>query len=173
MLKYAKIIDPEKGICQVGTGDPEALYQIVTDEDGKEKTLYVSDFYKSLGMEEMDVEEGHDGNWYIFGFAPAPPETRTVRTFSKFSIWAATQQMQITLEDGTKTTVWAEFEKFMANTILPSGTTLLSGWFQLNDLVEDNPFFEEFYPLACEKLGKELVDQVLAASVTATKEVEA
>lgn len=71
--KFAKIVDPERGICDVGLGDPEAVYQTVIEETGKEKTLYVSDFYKSLGMEEMEVEQGTDGNWYLSGFVP-PPE---------------------------------------------------------------------------------------------------
>lgn len=96
---------------------------------------------------------------------PPPPETKTVRTFSKFSIWVATYQMPLTLEDGTETTVWAAFEKFL------NDVGLWTGWLQLIDLVEDNPFFEAFYPQAVEAFGKELVDQVLAASVTSTKEV--
>lgn len=93
---------------------------------------------------------------------PPPPEMRTVRTFSKFSIWVATYQMPLTLEDGTQTTVWAAFEKFLNN------AGLWTGWLQLVDLVEDNPFFEAFYPQAVDAFGKELVDQVLAAAVTST-----
>lgn len=113
-----------------------------------------------------------DGTNYRIVENPPPPKTKTIRTFSKFNIWAVTQQMLVALEDGSQTTVWAEFEKFMAGTVLPSGITLLSGWLQLVDLVEDNPFFEEFYPLACEKLGKELVDKVLAVAVTSQREEE-
>lgn len=75
MKKYAKIVDPEKGTCQVGTGDPDAVYQTVTNQEtGAEEILYVRDFYKSLGMEEMEVEQGYDGAWYVAGFVPAPPE---------------------------------------------------------------------------------------------------
>lgn len=96
---------------------------------------------------------------------PPPPPTKTVRTFSKFSIWVATYEMPLMLKDGTKTTVWDEFEKFLAS------SKLQRGWDQLVDLVEDNPFFEIFYPKAVEAFGKELVDSVLAASVTSTKEV--
>ena len=163
MLKYAKIIDPEKGLFEVGIGDPEAVYSTVTDyETGEEKTVYVSDFYKSLGMEEMEVEEV-DGNWYLAGKAPDLPEVRIVRTFSKFSVWVATRALPIA--EGSDVTVWQAFETFLHE------QNLWSGWNQLVDLVEDNPFFEQFYPLACEQLGKELVDQVLAASVTSTKEV--
>jgi hypothetical protein len=96
---------------------------------------------------------------------PPPPETKTVRTFSKFSIWVATHEMPLELEDGTQTTVWAAFEAFLNN------AGLWTGWLQLVDLVEDNPFFEAFYPQAVEAFGKELVDGVLAASVTSTKEI--
>jgi hypothetical protein len=96
---------------------------------------------------------------------PPPPKTKTVRTFSKFSIWAATYQMPLTLPDGTQTTVWSEFENFL------NRVGLWIGWLQLVDLVEDNPFFEAFYPQAVEAFGKELVDQVLSASVTATNTV--
>jgi hypothetical protein len=92
---------------------------------------------------------------------PPSPETRTVRTFSKFSIWVATRALPV---EGTEMTVWQAFETFLHE------QNLWSGWAQLVDLVEDNPFFEEFYPLACDKLGKELVDRVLEASVTGTEE---
>ena len=98
---------------------------------------------------------------------PAPPETKTVRTFSKFQIWVATRELPIMKEDGYQTTVWAAFEDFLLN------AGLWTGWLQLVDLVEDNPFFEQFYPQAVEAFGKELVDGVLAASVTSTQEVVA
>jgi hypothetical protein len=56
MLKYARVVDPEKGMCSVGTG---------TDEK----------FYKSIGMEILNVEEGYDGNWYLAGMVPEPVYT--------------------------------------------------------------------------------------------------
>ena len=56
MLKYAIIIDPEKGMCSIGAG---------TDEN----------FYESIGMKIMDVEEGYDGNWYLAGMVPEPVYT--------------------------------------------------------------------------------------------------
>jgi hypothetical protein len=146
MIKYAKIIDNATKQCEVGIGTN-------------------AEFYKSIGMTEMEVEKAYDGQWYLAGYAPAKPETKTVRTFSKFSIWVATHEMPLTLEDGTETTVWAAFEAFLNN------AGLWTGWLQLVDLVEDNPFFEAFYPQAVEAFGKELVDQVLSASVTATNTV--
>lgn len=146
MVKFAKVVNNETKLCDVGTGTN-------------------AEFYKSLGMTEMEVEKAYDGQWYLAGYAPAKPQTKEVRTFSKFSIWVATHEMPLTLEDGTETTVWAAFEAFLNN------AGLWTGWLQLVDLVEDNPFFEAFYPLAVEAFGKELVDQVLAASVTATNTV--
>lgn len=53
MLKYAKIIDEETKLCNVATGTNV-------------------EFYKSIGMEEMDVEQAYDGNWYVAGYAPQP-----------------------------------------------------------------------------------------------------
>ena len=94
---------------------------------------------------------------------PEPPQTKEVRTFSKFGIWVATRNLPIA--PGSEFTVWETFETFL------SEQKLMSGWAQLVDLVEDNPFFEEFYPKAVETFGKELVDNVLAASVVGTKTV--
>jgi hypothetical protein len=96
---------------------------------------------------------------------PPPPETKTVRTFSKFQIWVATREMPMMKDDGTQTSVWAAFEDFLLN------AGLWTGWLQLVDLVEDNPFFEAFYPQAVEAFGKELVDQVLESSVTNVNKV--
>lgn len=57
MLKYAKVIDQEKHIAQVGTG---------TDKD----------FYESIGMALLDVEQGYDGGWYLAGHAPKKPQAQ-------------------------------------------------------------------------------------------------
>ena len=54
MKKYAKVIDEETKEVSVGTGTNSA-------------------FYKSIGMVEMEVEEGYDGHWYVKGFAPEKP----------------------------------------------------------------------------------------------------
>ena len=55
MKKYAKVINNETKLCEVGTGTNSA-------------------FYKSIGMEEMEVEQAYDGQWYVKGFAPVKPE---------------------------------------------------------------------------------------------------
>ena len=47
MLKYAKIIDDNTGLCEVGTGTN-------------------IEFYESIGMSQMDVEQSEkDNQWYL------------------------------------------------------------------------------------------------------------
>lgn len=55
MRKYAKIINEETKLCEVGLGSN-------------------SEFYESIGMEEMDVEQAYNGNWFLIGFVPEKPE---------------------------------------------------------------------------------------------------
>ena len=55
MKKYAKVIDEETKLCEVGLGTNTA-------------------FYQSIGMSEMEVEQAYDGQWYLAGYAPAKPE---------------------------------------------------------------------------------------------------
>lgn len=55
MLKYAKIINEETKEVQIGVG--------VNDE-----------YYASIGMTEMEVEQSYNGNWYLKGYAPIKPE---------------------------------------------------------------------------------------------------
>ena len=103
MLKYAKIINEETKQCDVGTGDPDAPYKtivvpavtheevipaeydeegnlikpeeviVVVDEPEHEETMTVGDYYKSIGMEEMEVEQAYNGSWYVEGYAPEKP----------------------------------------------------------------------------------------------------
>ena len=54
MIKYAKIENEETKEVSVGLGSDVS-------------------FYQSVGMEEMDVEEAYNGNWYLKGYAPAKP----------------------------------------------------------------------------------------------------
>lgn len=55
MILYAKILDKKTKEVQVG---------LETD----------SEYYKYLGMEEMDVEKADDGRWYLIGYAPEKPK---------------------------------------------------------------------------------------------------
>ena len=55
MIKYAKIINEETKQCEVGVGTNK-------------------DFYQSIGMTEMEVEEAYNGQWFLKGYAPLKPE---------------------------------------------------------------------------------------------------
>lgn len=52
MKKYAQLIDNKTKLCNVGIGTN-------------------TDFYKSIGMKLLDVEQAYDGNWYLKGYAPS------------------------------------------------------------------------------------------------------
>lgn len=53
MKKYAKIINEVTQECEVGLGTNK-------------------EFYKSIGMTYMNVEQACDGKWYVAGYAPQP-----------------------------------------------------------------------------------------------------
>lgn len=143
MIKYARIVDHETGKVDVGIGTN-------------------TEFYKTIGMTEMDVEEGADGQWYLMGYAPAD-DRKVIRTFAKDAIWVATKDMVLDPVSGI--TAWEAFKNFL----LESG--LWEGWTMQAYLLEENPFFAEFYPLAVSVFGKELVDGVLDKAVIESRTV--
>ena len=51
MKRYAKINNEQTKTVDVGVGTN-------------------TDFYKSIGMELLDVEQAYDGQWYLQGYAP-------------------------------------------------------------------------------------------------------
>ena len=55
MLKYANIINEKTKQCDVGLGSDIS-------------------FFKSIGMTEMEVEQGYNGVWYVEGYAPQKPQ---------------------------------------------------------------------------------------------------
>lgn len=55
MKHFAKVIDETKK-CIVGLGTN-------------------TDFYRSEGMTETDVEQAYNGSWYLKGFAPEKPQS--------------------------------------------------------------------------------------------------
>lgn len=95
--------------------------------------------------------------------AAATPQKRTVRTFAKDDIWAATKDMVI--DEQTGQTAWEAFKTFLLD------SELWEGWCMQAYLLEENHFFAEFYPRAVAVFGAELVDSVLAASVVETKNI--
>ena len=66
MKKYAKVVNEETKLCEVGVGTNTS-------------------FYASIGMSEIEVEQAYDGQWYLKGYAPEKPieqceaEIRAVR----------------------------------------------------------------------------------------------
>lgn len=54
-VKYATITNQETKTVDVGLGTNE-------------------EFYKSIGMTQMDVEQAYNGAWYLKGYAPQKPE---------------------------------------------------------------------------------------------------
>lgn len=60
MIKYAKITNQETKTVDVGIG-----------------TNYK--FYESIGMEQMDVEQAYNGNWYLAGYAPVKPHNEEIK----------------------------------------------------------------------------------------------
>lgn len=55
-IKYAKVVNQETKLCEVGLGTNSA-------------------FYVSIGMEQMNVEQCEwDKNWYLAGYCPTKPE---------------------------------------------------------------------------------------------------
>ena len=56
MIKYAKLINEETGLCEVGLGTN-------------------TDFYRSIGMTQIDVKQSDiDNNWYLTELCPMKSE---------------------------------------------------------------------------------------------------
>lgn len=53
------------------------MYAKIVNEETKEVSVGLGtdvEFYKSIGMEGMDVEQAWNGSWYLKGYAPQKPE---------------------------------------------------------------------------------------------------
>ena len=53
------------------------MYARIVNEETKEVSVGLGtdvEFYKSIGMKEMEVEQAYNGKWYLKGYAPAKPE---------------------------------------------------------------------------------------------------
>ena len=64
------------------------MYAKIENEETKQVSIGTGtnvEFYKSVGMSEMEVEQAYDGSWYLKGYAPEKPteqketEVRAVR----------------------------------------------------------------------------------------------
>ena len=52
-------------------------YAIITNQETKTVDVGLgtdAQFYKSIGMTEMEVEQAYNGAWYLKGYAPQKPE---------------------------------------------------------------------------------------------------
>ena len=104
MLKYAKIINEETKLCEVGLGTNTT-------------------FYKSIGMIEMDVEQAYDGCWYLKGYAPEKSQEEKeqelqeqVRSYRKYLLSTTdyTQLNDAPFTEGEKTG-YAEYRQYLRN----------------------------------------------------------
>ena len=64
------------------------MYAKIENEETKQVSVGTGtnvEFYRSIGMSEMEVEQAYDGQWYLKGYAPEKPteqkeaEVRAVR----------------------------------------------------------------------------------------------
>ena len=54
------------------------MYAIITDEQTKQVSVGLgtnTEFYQSIGMTQMDVEQAYNGGWYLKGYAPSKPQS--------------------------------------------------------------------------------------------------
>lgn len=166
MIKYARITNHETGSVEVALSSGDEVWKTqtktISNPSGGVKivteTLYWRDFYEEIGMTLMDVEQSPSGGWYVAGRVPPEPEKVTVLTFSKFKIWFTARSITI---PGSEKSVWDAFEEFL------KANDLLSGWYNLNELEEDNDLFQQYYPSAVEAFGKDVIDGILAEAVSA------
>lgn len=110
----------------------------------------------------IDEVSGEPERTFVIKAVPDTPPPKMVRTFAKDAIWVATRNM--VLPDGRN--VWNTFKEFLI------GANLWEGWNQQAYLLEENPFYVEFYPQAVAAFGQELVDSVLASAVVSTRRAD-
>ena len=118
MKKYAKIENETTKRVFVGMGDNH-------------------DFFKSIGMTEMDVVEGYDGNWYLAGFAPEKPR-------EQIEVEALAQAKAERSEAVSNITVWVDGMEFdgdeesqqrVARSILALGDDEIMSWVLHDDTI--------------------------------------
>lgn len=92
MFKYAKIINQQTGLCEVGVGTNTA-------------------FYKSIGMTEQDVLLSDiDGNWYLADKCPRKTEEQKLSEAKIIKQAENTRLAKLAVENGHVVFKGAEFE---------------------------------------------------------------
>ena len=92
MFKYAKIINQQTGLCEVGVGTNTA-------------------FYKSIGMTEQDVLLSDiDGNWYLADKCPRKTEEQKLAEAKSKKQAENTTKAKQAVENGHVVFKGAEFE---------------------------------------------------------------
>lgn len=92
MFKYAKIMNQQTGLCEVGTGTNTA-------------------FYKSIGMTEQDVLLSDiDGNWYLAEKCPRKSEEQKLAEAKSKKQAENTTKAKLAVENGHVVFKGAEFE---------------------------------------------------------------
>ena len=82
MITYAKVINDETGLCEVGVGTN-------------------IEFYQSLGMTQQDVEQSDiDGNWYLADKCPHKSEEEKLQEAKEAKYTEANQKAFEYLESG-------------------------------------------------------------------------
>ena len=119
MIKYAQIINEQTKQCEVGMGTN-------------------AEFYRSVGMTEMEVEQAYDGAWYVKGYAPDKPieelqaEVRAVRN-SYLEQYVDPKQLVLVWnnlnEDDKK--LYADYRTYLLN------YTKLKNWWLNNPMTFD------------------------------------
>lgn len=118
MKKFAKIINEENKQCEVGIGSNTV-------------------FYRSIGMIEIDVEQGYDGNWYVSGYTPKEPE-KTI-TEQNETIRSTREQLYTQTSDKLK----ADYDEAVARGS-DNAEELKQVWLASKDKIrEENPYVEE------------------------------
>lgn len=118
MKHYAKVVSENTKACIVGFGDPDAVFKtekriVGVAQDGsylyEEKTVTVGEYYESLGMSLLDVEEAEDGGWYLAGYAPkrSLSELKEEAYNTLWSNYKTYQQTYVDAEDLTLAVVCA------------------------------------------------------------------
>ena len=96
------------------------MYAIIINEETKQVSVGTGtnvEFYKSVGMSEMEVEQAYDGSWYLKDYAPEKPveekkaEVRAERDRRIDAIRWRIERYQTQDEAGLETTDTAEHYK--------------------------------------------------------------